>query len=181
MLSNLESVVEGDGTSSQQATIPEPMSPQLDTSSINDSIHSASNKAGTSRTASLASEQLNQEMLVNESNKIFEHLIKDMLETSGDYIKGEIDLCIADYETLEKMNRTVADKYKEVSDYTVNIAGQMKKLDDSYAELLPMLSQIEDVKKCVDSLEETTTKLDNYSKRLELKFKQFTERHLAQK
>ena len=154
----------------ESASGSQPVSNNNDTSSISSDLRS------------LNSEQQASDILIQEeSNKIFEHLIKEMIESSGDYIKSEIDTCIADYSTLEKMNRTVIQRYKEVSKHTAEVSAEMIKLNESYAILLPMLSQIDEVEKCVASLEQTTAKLDNYSKRLEAKFKQFTEKYLADK
>ena len=122
-----------------------------------------------------------QEMILQESNKIFEHLIKEMIETTGEYVKSEIDLCAADYKALEKMNKAVTERYRDVSKYTSSIGSEMQKLNESYANLTPMLAQIDDVEKCVSELEISAGKLDNYSKRLEAKYKQFTEKYLANK
>jgi hypothetical protein len=131
--------------------------------------------------SSISSEQQPQEILINESNKIFEHLIKEMLESTGEYIKAEVDTCVADYKALERMNRAVTDKYVDMSKQTGTIRAEMTRLNESYTNLLPMLSQIDDVEKCVDSLEQTTLKLDAYSKKLEQRFKQFAEKYLANK
>lgn len=112
------------------------------------------------------------------SKKILEKLSKEMIKSTGDYIKEEIDLSISDYKALEQMNKLVTEKYKNLTKHSSNISNEMNKLNESYATLLPMLSQIDDVEKCVAQLELSAQKLDAYSKKLEAKYKQFTEKFL---
>lgn len=119
----------------------------------------------------------NQDQPLDSSKKILEHLSKDMLKSTGDYIKEEIDLCISDYKLLTQMNKTVCEKYKNLTKYTSNISSEMEKLNESYTALLPLLSQIDEVERCVSELEQSANKLDSYSKRLETKFKQFCEKN----
>jgi biogenesis of lysosome-related organelles complex 1 subunit 2 len=116
---------------------------------------------------------------VIQSNVILEHLSKDMIKSTGDCISGEIEMCIADYKLLEQMNKAVTEKYKNLTKYSSSINSEMDKLNEAYAALMPMLSQIDQVEKCVSELEESANKLDSYSKRLEAKFKQYTEKHLS--
>lgn len=108
--------------------------------------------------------------------KILEELSRDMIQSTGEYIKGEVDVCVADYKMLEQMNKLVTDKYRGLSLNSSKIMTEMDKLNEAYAQLVPLLGQIESVEKSVDELELTANKLDAYSKRLEAKFKQFTDR-----
>lgn len=108
--------------------------------------------------------------------KILEELSREMIKSTGEYIKGELDVCAADYKMLEQMNKLVTDKYRALSGQSGKIITEMDKLNEAYAHLVPLLSQIESVEKSVDELEVTSNKLDVYSKRLEAKFKQFTDR-----
>ena len=112
------------------------------------------------------------------SNATLEQLSKEMIKSTGDYITGEIDMCVADYKLLEQMNKAVTEKYKNLSKYSGSISDQMDKLNEAYANLMPMLTQIDEVEKCVGHLEQSAAKLDAYSKRLELKYKQFAEKNL---
>lgn len=108
--------------------------------------------------------------------KVLEELSKEMIKSTGDYIKGEIDICIADYKMLEQMNKLVTEKYKSLNKNSTNIISEMEKLNEAYLNLTPLLAQIDMVEKSVDELETTASKLDAYSKRLETKFKQFTDK-----
>ncbi|CAF0828073.1 unnamed protein product [Brachionus calyciflorus] len=119
-----------------------------------------------------------QDASSRHSKKILEQLSKDMIKSTGDYIKEEIDICISDYKLLEQMNKLVTDKYKNLTKYTTGISSEMEKLNEAYATLTPLLSQIDEVEKCVGELEQSAAKLDAYSKRLDTKFKQFTEKIL---
>lgn len=113
----------------------------------------------------------------SNSDKILQDLSKEMLRSTGDYIKSEIDMCVADYKVLEKMNRSVEEKYKNLSSVSGNINIEMEKLNEKYVNLLPLLSQIDEVELCVTELEASAGKLDVYSKKLETKFKQFIEKN----
>ena len=115
----------------------------------------------------------------SNNDSSLEDLSKDMFKTAGDYIKGEIDICVADYNTLERMNKLVIDKYKNLSNLGVNVSNEMTKLNEAYATLVPLLEQIDDVEKCVGELELSANKLDAYTKRLETKYKQFHEKYLS--
>ncbi len=106
-----------------------------------------------------------------------EYLSKDMIKSTGDYINGEIEMCIADYKLLEQMNKAVTEKYKNLTKYSSSISSEMDKLNEAYGNLMPMLLQIDQVEKCIGDLEESANKLDLYSKRLEAKFKQFSEKN----
>jgi hypothetical protein len=146
---------------------------------LNDTTSITSEQNPTS--SSISSEQQTQEIVIGESNKIFEHLIKEMIESTGEYIKAEVDTCVADYKALERMNRALTDRYVDMSKQTASIRTEMTRLNESYTDLLPVLAQVDDVEKCVDTLEQTTIKLDAYSKKLEQRFKQFSEKYLANK
>ena len=69
----------------------------------------------------------------SNSDKILQDLSKEMLRSTGDYIKSEIDMCVADYKVLEKMNRSVEEKYKNLSSVSGNINIEMEKLNEKYA------------------------------------------------
>ena len=113
-------------------------------------------------------------------DELLERLSKQMLESTGDYIRGEIEMCVADYKALEKMNRMVTNKYKGLGPYSKSIIDQMTKLNEAYTNLQPLLAQIDDVEKCLSELEQSANKLDVYSKRLETRYRQYVERRSAQ-
>jgi biogenesis of lysosome-related organelles complex 1 subunit 2 len=111
----------------------------------------------------------------NADKTTIDDLSKNMIESVGKYIKSEIDICIADYKMLETMNRTVIDKYKSLTVNSTKITEEMSKLNEAYTALTPMLAQIDNVEKCVKDLEQAANKLDTYSKRLENRYKQYSQ------
>ena len=120
-----------------------------------------------------------QEPSVTRTNEraVLDELSNEMLRSTGDYISSEIETCIADYVTLEKMNRAVADKYANLAVVSSNISGEMAQLNETYATLMPMLGQIDDLEMCIGQLEQSTNKIDEYSKRLEQKYRQVQEKY----
>ena len=114
----------------------------------------------------------------SKNAQILEELSREMIQTAGDYIKTEIDICVSDYKVLERMNQMVTDKYKNLDKNSASITNEMKKLNEAYENLLPLLSQIDDIENAITGLEQSANKLDVYSKRLESKYKQFAEKHL---
>ena len=45
-----------------------------------------------------------------------EQLAKEMIKNTGNYIQFEVETCINDYKTLEKMNKLVTEKYQNYTD-----------------------------------------------------------------
>lgn len=110
------------------------------------------------------------------SNQKLELLANDMIKKSADYIKYEVDTCINDYNTLEKMNKQVKERYSNYTDLAKCISSEMIELNQCYNNLYPLLTQINDIEKCVTDLEQSAAKLDAYSKKLETKYKQFCDK-----
>jgi biogenesis of lysosome-related organelles complex 1 subunit 2 len=111
-----------------------------------------------------------------KNNEMMENLSKQMIETAGSYIKSEIDICIADYNTLEKMNKTVTERYNGLNSSSANIINEMNKLNEAYSSLAPLLKQVDDVELCIGELEVSANKLDVYSKKLEARYRQFMDK-----
>jgi len=114
----------------------------------------------------------------SKNAQILDELSREMIQTAGDYIKTEIDICVSDYKVLERMNQMVTEKYKNLDKNSASITNEMKKLNEAYDNLLPLLSQIDDIENAIIGLEQSANKLDVYSKRLESKYRQFAEKHL---
>jgi hypothetical protein len=45
-----------------------------------------------------------------------EQLAKEMITNTGNYIQLEIETCVNDYKTLEKMNKLVTERYQSYTD-----------------------------------------------------------------
>ena len=100
----------------------------------------------------------------------------EMITNTGNFIQYEIETCINDYKTLEKMNKQVTEKYLNYTDLAKSISNEMIELNQCYNNLYPLLAQVSDIEKCVGDLEQAATKLDAYSKKLEAKYKQFSDK-----
>ena len=70
-----------------------------------------------------------------------------------------------------------ATKYSDMRQITGNISKGVTQLNDKYLDLKPYLDQIDQIDESVARLEQAAFKLDNYSKRLEAKFKALEKRN----
>ncbi len=105
-----------------------------------------------------------------------EHYAKDMLANTANYIKSEMETCVADYKTLEHMNRVVTERYVNYADLAKSVSSEMADLNRCYSNLFPLLVNINEIEKAVGELETATVQLDVYSRRLETKFKQYMDK-----
>eukprot|EP01112_Ceratiomyxa_fruticulosa_P020322 TRINITY_DN688_c0_g2_i1.p1 TRINITY_DN688_c0_g2~~TRINITY_DN688_c0_g2_i1.p1 ORF type:complete len:215 (+),score=67.18 TRINITY_DN688_c0_g2_i1:99-647(+) len=96
---------------------------------------------------------------------------KTLFQNIAAYIKGELLATSEDYKLLENMNTLATEKYKEMTEAAVGLTTFMKALQEKYETFTPYLQQIDDIDKNVSDLEKTVTLLDDYTKRLEAKFK----------
>ena len=134
-------------------------------SELNDDESTASDLLSASLKAKLSTTEV-------RDRETFEKLSGEMLQATGEYIKAEMDTCVADYVLLEKMNRGLAEKYRKLTQSSSTICKEMLRFSKVYDELGPMLCKIEDVESAIGELERAAAKLDSYTKRLEVKSKQ---------
>lgn len=105
------------------------------------------------------------------------HLATVMFNKSADWITGELGATVEDYQLIEKMNKVTTTKYSDMVQIAANIAKGMSQLNEKYQELQPYLDQIDQIDESVSRLEQAAFKLDNYSKKLEAKFKSLEKRN----
>ena len=74
------------------------------------------------------------------------------------------------------MNRITINKYTEMKSTADSIAVNLQTLNDKYKQLQPFLDQIDQIEESVSTLEQAAYKLDNYSKRLEARFRNLEKR-----
>ncbi|XP_005098058.1 biogenesis of lysosome-related organelles complex 1 subunit 2 [Aplysia californica] len=98
-------------------------------------------------------------------------LCRETFQKTAEYLQGELDGTIEDYKLLEKMNSVTMNKYSEMKHIALSISGALKDLNEKYQRLHPYLQQIDLVEESVTDLERAAYSLDQYSKRLEIKFK----------
>mmetsp|Transcript_20960 Transcript_20960/g.69940 ORF Transcript_20960/g.69940 Transcript_20960/m.69940 type:complete len:95 (-) Transcript_20960:1034-1318(-) len=77
-----------------------------------------------------------------------------------------------EYNLLDKMQTTTEAKMKELVSATSNINENLETLEKKKKELNPLLDQITDLETSVDELLNTAQLLDDYSKKIESKYKE---------
>ncbi|BFZ17966.1 hypothetical protein BsWGS_21004 [Bradybaena similaris] len=103
-------------------------------------------------------------------------LCREAFQKTAEYLRGELDGTIEDYKLLEKMNQLTMSKYSEMKHIALSISGALNDLSDKYKSLQPYLEQIDQIEESVTALEQAAYGLDQYSKRLENKFKALEKR-----
>ncbi|XP_071954446.1 biogenesis of lysosome-related organelles complex 1 subunit 2-like isoform X2 [Antedon mediterranea] len=103
-------------------------------------------------------------------------LSHDMFAKAAIYLRGDLAATADDYKLLEKMNIATSKKYSQMKDFGVDIHRALSDLNEKYRNLQPFLDQIDQVEESVGNLEQAAYRLDAYSRRLELKFKQLEKR-----
>jgi len=98
-------------------------------------------------------------------------LTKDLFRKTSDYVGSELQVTLEDYKLLEQMNRRTAAKYSQVKDVAEGLNNSLQDLQVNYAKLMPFLSKVDVLETKVSRLEEVAYSVDNYSKRLEAKYK----------
>ncbi len=141
-------------------------------------VNQPSSETSSLSSATNVTASISDNLASSKNAQILDELSREMIQTAGDYIKTEIDICVSDYKVLERMNQMVTEKYKNLDKNSASITNEMKKLNEAYDNLLPLLSQIDDIENAITGLEQSANKLDVYSKRLESKYRQFAEKHL---
>jgi len=76
-----------------------------------------------------------------------------------------------DYKLLENMNVVTKEKYGEMTTMAGKLGESMKLLQEKYKTFQPYLEKIDEIDASVTDLEKTVVLLDEYTQRLEEKFK----------
>eukprot|EP00026_Physarum_polycephalum_P019736 Phypoly_transcript_21895.p1 GENE.Phypoly_transcript_21895~~Phypoly_transcript_21895.p1 ORF type:complete len:147 (+),score=37.34 Phypoly_transcript_21895:132-572(+) len=118
-------------------------------------------------------EETTPEGSANDKSKYgnVEQLTHVMFENIANYLKGELTATTNDYKLLASMNAVASSKYSEMSEVARGLTSFMKDLQQKYQDFQPYLDKIEEIDTSVTELEKTVVLLDEYSKRLEWKFK----------
>jgi len=101
--------------------------------------------------------------LINSTQTLF--------RTLSDYLRGELMATSEDYKLLENMNVVTKDKYGEMTSMAAKLGESMKLLQEKYKTFQPYLEKIDEIDSSVTDLEKTVVLLDEYTQRLEEKFK----------
>jgi len=98
-------------------------------------------------------------------------LTSTMFSNISAYLKGELLATSEDYKLLESMNLAASEKYAEMTDVAKGLTSFMKDLQIKYKDFNPYLEKIDEIDTNVTELEKTVLLLDEYTRRLETKFK----------
>ena len=77
-----------------------------------------------------------------------------------------------DYQLLERMNLRAAEKYKNMADHADSLVIAREKMVKKYEDFRPYMDQIDELDSNVADLEEVVQRLDEYTQRLEARFKE---------
>ena len=117
---------------------------------------------------------------VKESSETSEekvrNLTKELFRKTSDYVQAEMSVTHDDYKLLEQMNRQTAVKYSQVREVAEGLNNSLHDLEVNYSRISPFLDKVEVLEEKVSRLEELAYSVDNYSKRLEAKFKSLEKR-----
>jgi len=94
-----------------------------------------------------------------------------MFTAMAEYVKGELNVTVEDFKLMEAMNKVTQDKYTEMTAVTKALQTFMQELQKKYQEFQPYLEKIDQIDSSVTELEHSVQMLDDYTKRLEEKFK----------
>merc|ERR1712110_825269 len=97
---------------------------------------------------------------------------QEMFERISAVLLHELSAGTEDYVLLERMNAITTEKYSKMSLSAENLTTFMSQLKEKYQSYRPFLEKIDQIEAGVQSLEDTVMQLDEYSKRLENKYKQ---------
>eukprot|EP00824_Muranothrix_gubernata_P014617 TRINITY_DN3029_c0_g1_i1.p1 TRINITY_DN3029_c0_g1~~TRINITY_DN3029_c0_g1_i1.p1 ORF type:complete len:140 (+),score=16.95 TRINITY_DN3029_c0_g1_i1:22-420(+) len=99
------------------------------------------------------------------------HATRTMFQALNKYLRGELNLTLEDYLLLERMNRVATQKYNEMADYAEGLGTFIAIMQAKYDSLRPYLDQIDEIDARVTQLEQVVNLLNDYTKRLEQRFK----------
>eukprot|EP01116_Phalansterium_solitarium_P010063 TRINITY_DN24474_c0_g1_i1.p1 TRINITY_DN24474_c0_g1~~TRINITY_DN24474_c0_g1_i1.p1 ORF type:complete len:151 (-),score=35.36 TRINITY_DN24474_c0_g1_i1:101-520(-) len=95
----------------------------------------------------------------------------DMFNKVYEYFQSELEGTVEDFTLLENMNTATKEKYAEMTLVAKALTTFMENLQNKYKDFEPYLRKIEEIDNNVGELERTVGLLDDYTKRLEEKFK----------
>eukprot|EP00027_Filamoeba_sp_ATCC50430_P000036 CAMPEP_0168550440 /NCGR_PEP_ID=MMETSP0413-20121227/5641_1 /TAXON_ID=136452 /ORGANISM="Filamoeba nolandi, Strain NC-AS-23-1" /LENGTH=138 /DNA_ID=CAMNT_0008580901 /DNA_START=23 /DNA_END=435 /DNA_ORIENTATION=+ len=107
----------------------------------------------------------------NEPSPALLEASRVMFTNLSDYLQSELQVAAEDFKLLENMNNVTLEKYVEMTNTAQSLSTFMEDLQKKYAEFEPYIQKINQIDTNVAELESTVQLLDDYSKRLEEKFK----------
>merc|ERR1712070_922677 len=107
-----------------------------------------------------------------QANEAVNEAVHEMFRNIAEYLDGEMEVSSMDYRLLERMNLRAAEKYRDMADHADSLTIAREKMIQKYEEFVPYMEQIDQLDANVAELEKVVGQLDEYTVRLETKFKQ---------
>eukprot|EP00283_Hemiselmis_rufescens_P008691 CAMPEP_0173424122 /NCGR_PEP_ID=MMETSP1357-20121228/4126_1 /TAXON_ID=77926 /ORGANISM="Hemiselmis rufescens, Strain PCC563" /LENGTH=126 /DNA_ID=CAMNT_0014387297 /DNA_START=30 /DNA_END=410 /DNA_ORIENTATION=+ len=107
----------------------------------------------------------------SNNKEAMQHVTRDMFAKASDYIQGEVAATSQDYKLLEAMHGATTDKFQSLTTQASSLSSDMGNLQGKAKELQPVLDQVDVLEASVSELHDTAVMLDEYSKRVESKYK----------
>ena len=105
-----------------------------------------------------------------------QELSEKLFKTTADYAQADLQVTLDEYALLAQMNNASTEKYSELKNSADSLTKSLEDLSSNYERLVPFLDKISKVEEQVVNLERLAYALDNYSKRLEARFKSLERR-----
>ena len=112
-------------------------------------------------TTGLSPEERKQ--LATDTSELFANLSLAM--------QSDLRLAAEDYKLLSAMNGAAADKYENMQEVLLNLSKHVQDLKSKYKSFEPYLAKVDEICENVTQIEQTVILLDDYTTRLEAKFK----------
>lgn len=98
----------------------------------------------------------------------------ELSERLVEYLASEVAVNAESYRCLQEMNRAAAERYRSAADGAAAINVAAEQLSARHAALQPLLLQVRDIEGHVTELERVAVQLNEYTKRLEHRFRALT-------
>eukprot|EP01102_Stenamoeba_stenopodia_P000196 TRINITY_DN1015_c1_g1_i1.p1 TRINITY_DN1015_c1_g1~~TRINITY_DN1015_c1_g1_i1.p1 ORF type:complete len:183 (-),score=42.83 TRINITY_DN1015_c1_g1_i1:65-550(-) len=112
---------------------------------------------------SISSSNLTEEQLAKMTRQMFQNV--------SAYLRAELSATTEEYKLLDDMNKVAISKYQDMSSLAAGLVVFTQTLQAKYGEFQPYLDKLELVEKGLTDLEQTVALLDDYTRKLEAKFK----------
>lgn len=111
-----------------------------------------------------------------ESDFNVEQLSNNLFKATAEYAQADLQVTLDEYALLAKMNDASAEKYCQLKNSADSLSKSLAELNSNYQRLVPFLDKISKLEEQVVNLERLAYSLDNYSKRLEARFRSLDKR-----
>eukprot|EP00052_Salpingoeca_macrocollata_P023141 m.202917 g.202917 ORF g.202917 m.202917 type:complete len:127 (+) comp21967_c0_seq4:2803-3183(+) len=107
-----------------------------------------------------------------EGQQVTPEVIQHMFGKISVFLKADLEANCEEYKLLTRLNELSAEEYQGMSTLLKELNTEMETVNSRYSELQPYLDQIDALDTSVEQLVQTAKSLDDYSRRLEARFKE---------